>query len=219
MCLALAVVAPLACLAHGVAADDQGFLLRSAGMRIVPFIYLGAKHMVTGYDHLLYLAGIVFFLYRFKDIAVYVTLFAIGHSTTLLIGVLGGVHANPWLVDAVIGLSVAYKAFENIGGFRRLGWRLDGRLMVLCFGLFHGFGLATKLQTLTLSDEGLVANILAFNLGVELGQFLALAGIIIAIDLWRRSASFTQNAFAANILLMAAGFTLAGYQLTGYYTP
>ncbi|TAJ92547.1 MAG: HupE/UreJ family protein [Gammaproteobacteria bacterium] len=208
---------PLLCQAHGVAADDQGFLLRGAGMRIVPFIYLGAKHMVTGYDHLLYLAGIVFFLYRFKDIAVYVTLFAIGHSTTLLVGVLGGVHANPWLVDAVIGLSVAYKAFENIGGFRWLGWRLDGRLMVLCFGLFHGFGLATKLQTLTLSDEGLVANILAFNLGVELGQFLALAGIIIAIDLWRRSASFTQNAFAANILLMAAGFTLAGYQLTGYY--
>ena len=216
--LFLLLLADIPVLAHGIGAEDQGFLLRSTGIQFAPYIYLGAKHMVTGYDHLLYLAGVVFFLYHVRDIAVYVTLFAIGHSTTLLLGVLGGIHANPWIIDAIIGLSVVYKAFENIGGFRRLGWRVDSRLMVLVFGFFHGFGLATKLQTLPLSGEGLVANILAFNLGVELGQFIALGLIIIVINLWRLSDGFTRHSLLANTLLMASGFTLAGYQMAGYYT-
>ena len=216
--LFLLLLPDIPALAHGIGAEDQGFLLRSTGIQLVPYIYLGAKHMVTGYDHLLYLAGVVFFLYHVRDVAVYVTLFAVGHSTTLLLGVLGGIHANPWVIDAIIGLSVVYKAFENIGGFRRLGWRISSRLMVLVFGFFHGFGLATKLQTLSLSGEGLVANILAFNLGVELGQFIALGLIIIVINLWRLTDGFTRHSLLANTLLMASGFTLAGYQMAGYYT-
>ena len=203
-------------LAHGVAQDDQGFLQRNVGASILPYVYLGAKHMVTGYDHLLFLAGVIFFLYRIKDVAIYVTLFAVGHSTTLLAGVLGGIHADAYLVDAVIGLSVVYKAFENVGGFRRLGLAINTRLAVLVFGFFHGFGLATKLQAISLSQEGLITNMISFNVGVELGQFAALAVILIAINLWRLSGGFNRHAFAANVLLMAAGFTLFGYQLTGY---
>jgi hypothetical protein len=202
--------------AHGVAAGDASYIQNLKGVAFIPYLYLGAKHMVTGYDHLLFLAGVIFFLYRFKEVALYVTLFAIGHSSTLLLGVLAGIHANAWIVDAIIGLSVVYKAFENIGGFARLGWPVDSRLAVLLFGLAHGFGLSTKLQQLTLAREGLVTNMIAFNIGVELGQFAALALILLAFNLWRRSAGFVYSAYVANVLIMAAGFVLFGYQLTGY---
>ena len=202
--------------AHGVAEGDAGYLQNVRGVAFFPYLYLGAKHMVTGYDHLLFLAGVIFFLYRLKDVALYVTLFAIGHSTTLLLGVLANIHANAYVVDAIIGLSVVYKAFENIGGFKRLGVRIDMRAAVLLFGLAHGFGLATKLQELTLSREGLVANIIGFNIGVELGQFAALALMLLVFNLWRRSDSFMKSAYAANVLIMSAGFMLFGYQLAGY---
>jgi hypothetical protein len=201
--------------AHGIAGDDQAFLLRSSGIQIGPYLYLGAKHMVTGYDHLFFLAGVIFFLYRLKDVALYVTLFAVGHSLTLLIGVLGGLHVNAYAVDAIIGLSVVYKAFENLGGFRRLGLQPNTKAAVLIFGLFHGFGLATKLQDLALSADGLVANMISFNVGVEIGQFLALGVMLIAINAWRASGGFLRYAFAANAALMCAGFVLIGYQLTG----
>ena len=207
---------PLAASAHGVAAEDGAFLERITGVHLFPFMYLGAKHMVTGYDHLLFLAGVIFFLYRLRDVALYVTLFAIGHSTTLLVGVLAGIRADAYIVDAVIGLSVVYKAFENLGGFRRLGLQVDTRAAVLLFGLAHGFGLSTKLQDLALSADGLVPNMIAFNVGVELGQFAALAVILIALDIWRRSGTFQNGAYAANTIIMTAGFTLFGYQLTGY---
>jgi len=202
--------------AHGVAEGDSRFLESVQGVHFIPYMYLGAKHMVTGYDHLLFLAGVIFFLYRLRDVALYVTLFAIGHSTTLLFGVLAGIHANPHIVDAIIGLSVVYKAFENLGGFRRIGLNIDTRAAVLVFGLAHGFGLSTKLQDLTLSRDGLVANMIGFNVGVELGQFAALALILIAFNLWRRSGTFLQGAWAANVVLMTAGFVLFGYQLTGF---
>src|SRR5687767_7831576 len=156
--------------AHGIAGDDLEFLRRAVGPHIGPLMYLGAKHMVTGYDHLLFLAGVIFFLYRIKDVALYVTLFAVGHSVTLLFGVLAGIHANAYIVDAIIGLSVVYKAFENIGGFARLGIKFDTRAAVLLFGFAHGFGLSTKLQDLSLSQDGLLPNMIAFNIGVELGQ-------------------------------------------------
>ena len=204
--------------AHGIAGDDQAFLLRATGPHIGPYVYLGAKHMVTGYDHLLFLAGVIFFLYRLKDVALYVTLFAVGHSTTLLLGVLAGWHVDSFLVDAVIGLSVVYKAFENIGGFRRLGFEPSTKAAVLFFGFFHGLGLATKLQDLALSKDGLVTNMVSFNVGVEIGQLLALGAMLIAFNLWRRSGGFLRHAFAANVVLMAAGFVLAGFQLTGYWT-
>lgn len=203
--------------AHGVAAADTEFLRGVHGVAFIPYLYLGAKHMVTGYDHLLFLAGVIFFLYRLKDVALYVTLFAIGHSLTLLLGVLGGIHANAYIVDASIGLSVVYKAFENLGGFARLGVNIDTRAAVLAFGLAHGFGLATKLQELTLSPTGLVTNMIGFNLGVELGQFCALCLMLWVFNGWRRRASFLNTAYLVNVLIMAAGWTLFGYQLTGYW--
>jgi hypothetical protein len=203
--------------AHGLGAADQQFLTNSNGTQLLLFVYLGAKHMVTGYDHLLFILGIIFFLYRLKDVAVYVTLFAIGHSTTLLWGVLGNLQVNPYLVDAIIGLSVTYKAFENLGGFKTLcGFEIPSRAAVLFFGFFHGFGLATKLQEIALSREGLVVNMIAFNVGVEIGQFLALAVILVLMNFWRQSESFGRLAGSANGLLMTAGFVLAGFQLTGY---
>ena len=204
--------------AHGVAEDDKSFIEQSAGMQIVPYIYLGAKHMVTGYDHLLFLFGVIFFLYRMKDIGIYVTLFAIGHSVTLLYGVLSGTHINPYIVDAIIGLSVVYKALDNLGAFKQVfGFQPNTKAAVLVFGFFHGFGLATKLQEFTLAEDGLVPNILAFNVGVEIGQLLALTAILIAMGFWRRTDMFGRQAVAANIVLMSAGFVLIGYQLTGYF--
>jgi len=205
-------------LAHGVAEGDAQYLESVTGLQLIPYLYLGAKHMVTGYDHLLFLAGVIFFLYRFKDVALYVSLFAVGHSLTLLIGVLGGIRVNPYAVDAVIGLSVVYKAFENIGGFRLLGFSLDTRWAVFLFGLVHGFGLSTKLQDLKLSAEGLVPNMIAFNLGVEIGQFTALALILLLFSWWRRSESFLNRAYVTNVAIMSAGFVLFGYQLTGLFT-
>lgn len=203
--------------AHGVADDDKAFIAQSSGMRLLPFIYLGAKHMVTGYDHLLFLFGVIFFLYRMKDVGIYVTLFAVGHSVTLLYGVLSGTHVNPYIVDAIIGLSVVYKALDNLGAFKRvLGFQPNTKAAVLIFGFFHGFGLATKLQEFTFSKDGLVPNILAFNVGVELGQLLALSAILIGMGFWRRTDGFKHHAFSANAALMAAGFVLMGYQMTGY---
>jgi hypothetical protein len=181
-------------------------------------MYLGAKHMVTGYDHLLFLVGVIFFLYRLKDVVQYVSLFTIGHSVTLLAGVLGGIQANPFLVDAIIGFSVVYKAFENMDGFRRVfGFQPNTRAAVLVFGLFHGFGLATKLQEFSLSKTGLVANIVSFNVGVEIGQGLALTAILIGLTYWRSRSGFLRHAFATNGLVMMCGFLLLGYQLAGYF--
>jgi hypothetical protein len=208
---------PNAASAHNVSKRDATFVQANKGAAIAPFLYLGAKHMVTGYDHLLFLVGVIFFLYRLKDVVLYVSLFTIGHSTTLLVGVLGHVHANSYIVDAIIGFSVVYKAFDNMDGFRRvLGFQPNTKLTVLVFGLFHGFGLATKLQELTLSQQGLVPNILSFNVGVEIGQFLALTAIFIGLSYWRTRPGFLQHAFVTNTLLMIGGFLLVGYQLTGY---
>jgi hypothetical protein len=174
--------------------------------------------MVTGYDHLLFLIGVIFFLYKLRDVVQYVSLFTIGHSLTLLGGVLGGVRVNSYLVDAIIGFSVVYKAFENMDGFRRFfGYQPDTRLAVLVFGFFHGFGLATKLQDFALSHNGLVANILSFNLGVEIGQGLALTGVLIGLSYWRTRSGFLRHAFATNAVVMACGFLLVGYQLSGYF--
>ncbi len=205
-------------LAHAIGGKDAAFVASSAGAHIGPFLYLGAKHMVTGYDHLLFILGVIFFLYRLKHVALYVTMFSLGHSITLLTGVLLGVRANPYIIDAIIGFSVAYKAFDNLDGFRTLfGGTPDTRLMVLVFGLFHGFGLATKLQDLHLSHRGLAINLVSFNVGVEIGQLIALSLMLGLILLWRRSKGFARQAVAANVLIMIAGFVLMQEQLTGYF--
>lgn len=215
---ALLIALPGAALAHGVAVGDAGYIQDVSGFLPIPFAYLGAKHMVTGYDHLLFLFGVIFFLYRLRDVGLYVTLFAVGHSVTLLYGVLSGTHVNPFLVDAVIGVSVVYKALDNLGAFRRwFGVQPDTRAAVFGFGLIHGFGLATKLQDFALPRAGLAPRIVAFNAGVEIGQLLALAAILIAMAHWRRSEAFTRQAFAANVVVMTCGFVLVGYQLAGYF--
>lgn len=204
--------------AHGVPEGDKGYIQESSGVRFVPFMYLGAKHMVTGYDHLLFLFGVIFFLYRLKHVGVYVTLFAIGHSTTLLLGVLTGISANAYLIDAIIALSVVYKALDNLGAYQRwIGKQPNTKAATLIFGFFHGFGLATKILEFEISEDGLVWNLIAFNIGVELGQLLALSGILILMGFWRRTSSFMRHAYAANVMLMTAGFLLLGYQLTGYF--
>jgi hypothetical protein len=218
--VALLLVAALspALEAHGVSGKDAVFLQGLKGRAIVPLLYLGAKHMVTGYDHLLFLLGVIFFLYRLKDVVTYVSLFTLGHSVTLLAGVLGGIRANPYLIDAVIGFSVVYKAFENMDGFRRFfGFQPNTKAAVLLFGFFHGFGLATKLQDFALSQNGLVANIVSFNVGVEIGQCLALTAILIGLTWWRTRSGFLHHALAFNAVVMACGFLLVGYQLSGYF--
>ncbi len=204
--------------AHGVAEGDKGYIQEISGVHLLAFIYLGAKHMVTGYDHLLFLFGVIFFLYRLPHIALYVSLFALGHSTTLLAGVYFGTNVNAYLIDAIIGVSVVYKALDNLGAFQRwFGLQPNTKAATLVFGLFHGFGLATKIQEYEISRDGLLPNLLAFNVGVELGQLLALGAFLIAMGFWRRTGSFLRHAYTANVAMMSAGFVLVGYQLTGLF--
>lgn len=206
-------------MAHGVDDRTAQFLQGNNGVALVPYLYIGAKHMLTGYDHLLFLVGVIFFLFRRQDIILYVSLFTLGHSLTLLFGVLNQIHINPYLIDAIIGFSVVYKAFDNLGGWQRLlGFQPDTRWAVLIFGLCHGFGLATKLQDFHLPQESLLPNMLAFNVGVEIGQVMALMLILLLINAWRLSHSFQRFAVVTNTLLMTAGLVLMGYQLTGYWT-
>lgn len=214
----IALWLPIEAFAHGVDESTRAFLQQNTGVQIIPFLYIGAKHMVTGYDHLLFLVGVLFFLYRSRDVLLYVSMFTLGHSLTLLFGVISDIQVNAYLIDAIIGLSVVYKGFDNLGGFNRLfGKSPNAKLAVLIFGLFHGFGLATKLQEFQLPDDGLITNLIAFNVGVELGQFTALAFILLIINFWRTHSSFTRFATNTNFLLMSAGFMLIGFQLTGYF--
>ena len=211
------LIFPVSASAHNVSKRDASFVQSNQGTAIPAFMYLGAKHMVTGYDHLAFLVGVVFFLYKLKDVVLYVSLFTIGHSITLLAGVFGNIHANSNIIDAIIGFSVVYKAFDNMGGFQRLfGFEPNTKIAVLIFGLFHGFGLATKLQELDLSKNGLITNIISFNIGVEIGQVLALTAIVILLSFWRTHRGFQHYAFATNTALMVVGFVLVGYQVAGY---
>jgi hypothetical protein len=205
-------------LAHGVDDDTRVFLEQNVGVQFFPFMYIGAKHMFTGYDHILFLVGVIFFLYRSRDVLLYVSMFTIGHSITLFWGVLGDIHINPYLIDAIIGFSVVYKGFDNLDGFNRVfGKQPSTKVAVLIFGLFHGFGLATKIQEFGLASQGLVTNLIAFNIGVELGQFMALIFIVIAINFWRNLSSFQRFSSITNTMLMSAGLMLMGLQMTGYY--
>ena len=205
-------------LAHAVTQGDKGYIQEVTGVHLFPFLYLGAKHMVTGYYHILFLLGVVFFLYRMKDIAIYVSLFALGHSVTMLAGVFFDFGINSYLIDAIIGFSIVYKALDNLGAYQRwFGFQPNTKAAVLIFGFCHGFGLASKIIEYDISPDGLVQNLLAFNVGVEIGQLLALAAILILIGFWRRQDSFLKQAYTANVIMMTAGFLLVGYQLAGYF--
>ena len=216
--LIIAALASVEAFAHGVDDSTRNFLQNNTGVQILQFIYIGAKHMVTGYDHLLFLVGVLFFLRSTRDVLLYVSMFTVGHSLTLMTGVLANIQVNAYLIDAIIGLSVVYKGFDNLGGFKHyFGKQPDPKKAVLIFGLFHGFGLATKIQEFELPSEGLATNLLSFNLGVEIGQFLALMFILLAINFWRQFDSFNRFAKATNTALMSGGFMLVGMQLTGYF--
>lgn len=205
-------------LAHNVTPGDAGYIQEIWGVHIIPFMYLGAKHMVTGYDHILFLLGVVFFLYRMKDVATYVSIFALGHSVTMLAGVWFGWGVNAYIVDAIIGLSVVYKALDNLGAYQRwFGFQPNTKAATLIFGLFHGTGLATKILDYQIAEEGLLPNLLAFNVGVEIGQILALAVILIVMGFWRKTSAFFRQAYTANVVMMSLGFMLMGYQITGYF--
>lgn len=205
-------------LAHAVTQGDKGYIQEVTGVHLFPFLYSGAKHMVTGYDHILFLLGVVFFLYRMKDIAIYVSLFALGHSVTMLAGVFFDFGINSYLIDAIIGFSIVYKALDNLGAYQRwFGFQPNTKAAVLIFGFCHGFGLASKIIEYDISPDGLVQNLLAFNVGVEIGQLLALAAILILMGFWRRQDSFLKQAYTANVIIMTAGFLLVGYQLAGYF--
>jgi hypothetical protein len=216
-CLAI-LASGTSALAHAVAEGDKGYIMEISGINLMPFTYLGAKHMVTGYDHLLFLFGVVFFLYKIKHIAIYVSLFALGHSTTMLLGVYFDWNVSAYLIDAIIGLSVVYKALDNLGAYQRwFGVQPNTKAATLIFGFFHGLGLATKILEYEIAKDGLLPNLLAFNVGVELGQLIALAMILIVMGYWRKTTSFWKQAYSSNVVMMSAGFLLIGYQLTGYF--
>ena len=215
---AIAMLIASTAAAHNVTEGDAGYIQEIWGVNIIPFMYLGAKHMVTGYDHILFLLGVVFFLYKMKDVGIYVSLFAIGHSTTMLLGVWFGWGINAYIIDAIIGLSVVYKALDNLGAYQRwFGFQPNTKAATLIFGFFHGTGLATKILDYEIASDGLLANLLAFNVGVELGQLMALAVILIVMGYWRKSPSFYRQAYTVNVIMMSMGFILMGYQITGYF--
>lgn len=204
-------------LAHAVAQGDKGYIQEITGVNLIAFMYLGAKHMVTGYDHILFLFGVIFFLYKMKHIALYVSLFAIGHSSTMLLGVYFNIGINSYIIDAIIGLSVVYKAMDNLGAFQRwFGFQPNTKLATLLFGFCHGFGLSSKIIDYDISPDGLLPNLLAFNIGVEIGQLIALGTILIVMGFWRRHSTFYRQAYSVNVIMMGLGFMLIGYQLTGY---
>ena len=212
-----ALVAPSAAVAHGISDADKQAMLAGGYLQ---YAVLGAKHMLTGYDHLLFLFGVVFFLTRFRDVAKFVTAFTLGHCITLIAATFLGITWNYWLVDAVIALTVIYKGFDNNGGFQRHFDMKSPNLVaaVFIFGLIHGFGLSTRLQQLPLGDDrmGMLGRILSFNVGVEVGQVAALSAMLVLLAAWRRRPSFAKLAVAANTALMFAGGLLLLMQLHGY---
>lgn len=201
--------------AHGISDADKQGILDGGNWE---YLKLGAAHMLTGYDHLLFLFGVMFFLTRFSDIVKFITAFTLGHCITLIFATLLHIKADFYLVDAVIALTVCYKAFDNLDGFRKYIGVAPPNLLgaVTLFGLIHGFGLSTRLQQLPLGQEGLVVRILSFNLGVEVGQIVALSGMWIILAGWRRTASFLKFSKVANVALMCAGVLLLLMQLHGY---
>ncbi len=213
----LTLLMPLALLAHDVSDSDRQVLMDGD---LFSYIWVGAKHMITGYDHILFLVGVIFFLSGFRDILKFITVFTLGHSITLTGATYLGIQVNEHLVDAVIGLSVLYKGFENLRGFERV-FRTGSPnllLMVFLFGLIHGMGLSTRLQSFALGETDFLGKILSFNLGVELGQVAVLIPVIFLIQLWRKQSSYGAFYKAVNVYLVIAGVGLTAYQIGQYFT-
>lgn len=213
----LLVFLPMITFAHGISDEDKQRMLDGG---YIQYIWLGASHMLTGYDHLLFLFGVVFLLTTFKDVVKFVTVFTLGHCITLIFATYFKITWNFWLVDAIIAVSVIYKGFDNNGGFQRHFNMASPNLlkMVFAFGLLHGFGLSTRLQQLPLGDDPvhMILRILSFNVGVEFGQIVALAVMVAALSLWRKTANFERFSYMANLGLIVAGLYLLFVQLHGY---
>ena len=205
-------------LAHGISAADIKAMLEGGYFR---YMWLGATHMLTGYDHLLFIFGVIFFLTSFKDIVKFISVFTLGHCITLILATFLKITANYYLIDAVIAVSVMYKGFENIDGFRKhFQWQPPQLLhMVFIFGLIHGFGLSTRLQQLPLGEDktAMLIRILSFNVGVEVGQIVALSVMLLFLMGRRKAVSFAKFAYAANVGLIAAGIFLFFMQMHGYW--
>lgn len=209
---------PLLSFAHGISEADKKAMLEGGYLK---YIWLGASHMLTGYDHLLFIFGVIFFLTTFKDIVKFISVFTLGHCITLIFATFFKITANYYLIDAVIALSVMYKGFENIDGFKKVfDWQPPSLLkMVFVFGLIHGFGLSTRLQQLPLGEDatGMLFRILSFNVGVEVGQIAALAAMLIFLSGFRQAAGWVKFAYAANTALIAGGIFLFFMQFHGYW--
>jgi hypothetical protein len=213
----LLALLPIIAFAHGISDEDKQRMLDGG---YIQYMWLGASHMLTGYDHLLFLLGVVFLLSTFKDIVKFVTVFTIGHCITLIFATYFKITWNFWLVDAIIAVSVIYKGFDNNNGFQRHFNMASPNLlkMVFAFGLLHGFGLSTRLQQLPLGDDPvhMIFRILSFNVGVELGQIVALAVMVAVLSLWRKTVHFERFSYTANLGLILAGIYLLFVQLHGY---
>lgn len=212
----LLLLLPFAMMAHGVSEADQE-MLRNGGL--FAYILVGAKHMVTGYDHLLFLVGVIFFLTSIKDVVKFITVFTIGHSITLIFATLWGIKANEHLIDAVIAISVLYKGFENLDGFPKVFNTKSPNLlwMVFMFGLIHGFGLSTRLQSFDMGTDSILAKIICFNIGVEFGQIAALIPIILFINFWKDRKGYQTFHLITNWGLVVAGIGLFILQMYGYF--
>ncbi|MGB3608005.1 HupE/UreJ family protein [Psychroserpens sp.] len=206
---------PALAIAHGVSDADQE-ILNSGGL--LSYIYVGAKHMLTGYDHILFIIGVVFYLNGFKDIVKFISVFTVGHCITLLGATYLNISINEHVIDAIIALSVVYKGFENLGGFQKIKLKSPNLLMmVFIFGLIHGLGLSTRLQSFDIGNELFLAKIFSFNIGVELGQVIALIPIVMLITYWKTQSSFKAFYQSVNTYLIVAGLLLFAYQLNGYF--
>ena len=201
--------------AHGMSEEEKQSIIEGGNMA---YLWLGATHMLSGYDHLAFVFGIIFFLTSFRDIAKYVTAFTVGHSITLIYATFNAIQLDYFLIDAVIGLSVSYIAFSNIDGFRKyLNINPPNMMaMIVGLGLIHGFGLSTRLQLLPLSEDQLLMNIISFNIGVELGQITALAVMLLLIAAWRKSHFFQTFSLITNYTLIFWGVFLFLMQRHGY---
>lgn len=216
--LLIALIWPTALLAHGISEEAKRVMIEGGALQ---YLWLGAEHMITGYDHLLFLFGVIFFLTSFKEIVTFISVFTLGHSITLIVATFLGITANYWLVDAVIAISVCYKGFDNNDGFKKyfgMAKAPNLLLMVFLFGLIHGFGLSTRLQQLPLGDQGfaMLSRIVAFNVGVELGQIFALGLMLLILARVRHTNAFQRFSRVANDGLILAGFLLLLMQLHGY---
>ncbi|MDH5324699.1 MAG: HupE/UreJ family protein [Gammaproteobacteria bacterium] len=204
-----------AAFAHGMSEEEKQAVIAGGNLR---YMWLGATHMLSGYDHLAFVFGIIFFLTTFRDIAKYVTAFTVGHSITLIFATFNAIQLNYFLIDAIIGLSVSYIAFANLDGFRKY-FNVNPpnmMFMIVTLGLIHGFGLSTRLQELPLSEDQLLLNIISFNVGIELGQISALAIMLLLIAAWRKSHFFQTFSSITNTSLVVVGAYLFLMQMHGY---